>query len=262
MLALLVTSAKLAEVTTLAAGIGLLSFVLLVISLLIINANISMHDLWNSYHNDQATSIKKASPLYGCLTCGAAVDSSTTHCPRCNKKIEPRIKHSLKKTGLLLLAAAILYIPALTLPIMTMTSFGYTSSTTILSGVVHLFQDGMWFIALVVFVVSVLVPLLKLFILGYVLLSVYYQHQKYPRLRLSLYKFTKIIGRWSMVDIFVIALLATLVQFGIVVKIQPQIGAAIFATVVVLTIAAAKAFDSRLIWDALNIPLKKPTDAF
>lgn len=172
-------------------------------------------------------------------------------CPRCAAALHQRKPHSIGRTWALLLAAYLLYVPANVLPIMNSASLGYERSDTILSGVNYLIVSGMWPIALVVFFASILVPLLKLVVLTYLLVSVQRRSRWRPKDRARLYRVTEGIGRWSMVDIYVVTILVALVQLGSVAKVEAAPGALFFAAVVVLTMFAARAFDPRLIWDAL-----------
>lgn len=173
-------------------------------------------------------------------------------CPRCQAPLHARKPDSLNRSWALVFAAFILYIPANIFPVMTVVSLGSASTNTILGGIVHLWEGGMLPLALVVFFASVFVPLLKLFALVYLLLSVQLRWQKHPRQRTVMYRIVEGIGRWSMLDIFVIAVLVALVQLGNLATIVPGIGATAFAAVVVLTMFAAMAFDPRLIWDSLE----------
>jgi len=173
-------------------------------------------------------------------------------CPRCHSHVHFRKPRSLARCWAYLIAAIIMYIPANTLPIMKTTYFGTASADTIMSGVVYFARHGDWPIAIVIFTASVLVPLSKMMAIVYLLLSV---HRRSPRRSLEktlVYKMVEFVGRWSMVDIFVVALMAALVQIGAVVTITPDWGAIAFASVVVLTIFSAMAFDPRLIWDSLE----------
>ncbi|MCP5197582.1 MAG: paraquat-inducible protein A [Gammaproteobacteria bacterium] len=173
-------------------------------------------------------------------------------CPRCGATLHIRKPNSLARTWALVIAASILYIPANTLPIMTVTSLGRTQSDTILSGVAYLLLHGMWPLALLIFFASVVVPLLKLLILIYLLVSVQRRSRWRPRDRTRLYRVTEAVGRWSMVDIYVVTILVALVHLGNLATIQAEAGAVFFGAVVVLTIFAALAFDPRLIWDRLE----------
>ena len=173
------------------------------------------------------------------------------HCPCCQSVVHSRIPDSLSKTMALLIAAIILYIPANTLPIMTVTLWGDGQPDTILSGVVHLMDGGMWPLAFLIFVASIFIPVLKLMILTGLVLSIQFNAHWKPRDRTVLYRITEFVGRWSMVDVFVIGILVTLVQFGNTANVTPGIGSLSFAAVVILTMFAAHTFDPRLIWDQL-----------
>ena len=177
---------------------------------------------------------------------------ATIHCPCCQSSLHSRIPNSLSRTWAFLLAALILYIPANTLPIMTVVFWGEGEPDTILSGVMHLFSGGMWPLALLIFIASVFIPILKLMTLFGLLISVHLKARWRPKDRTVIYRITEFVGRWSMVDIFVIALLVALVQFGNTASVTPNLGALSFATVVILTMFAAHSFDPRLIWDAMD----------
>jgi paraquat-inducible protein A len=182
----------------------------------------------------------------------SASQNQEYHCSCCQSAIHSRIPNSLSTTWALLIAAIILYIPANTLPIMTVVMWGDGQPDTIMSGVFHLFDSGMWPLALLIFVASIFIPVLKLIILTGLLLSVYFKSHWKPRDRTVLYRITEFVGRWSMVDIFVIGILVSLVQFGNTASVSPGIGALSFAAVVILTMFAAHTFDPRLIWDVID----------
>jgi paraquat-inducible protein A len=173
-------------------------------------------------------------------------------CPRCEAHIHSRKPNSLSRTWALLIAAYILYIPANLLPVMTVISFGKGEADTILSGVKELIHAGMLPIALVVFFASIVVPVTKLVVLTYLLLSVKYKSRWRPRERTVLYRITEVVGRWSMIDIFMISILIALVKLEAVATIEPGMGAISFAAVVIITMFAAMGFDPRLIWDTME----------
>ena len=135
---------------------------------------------------------------------------------------------------------------------MITSSFLGTQSDTILSGVAYLYHSGSWPLAVVVFVASVLVPLLKLAILVYLLVSVQLRSGWRLRDRTQLYRITEAVGRWSMVDIFVVTILVALVRLGNLASIRAEVGALFFCAVVVITMLAAMTFDPRLIWDRMG----------
>jgi paraquat-inducible protein A len=170
-------------------------------------------------------------------------------CTRCGARVYERRPNSVARTWALLITAAILFIPANLLPIMTVNSFGKGAPDTIMSGVVTLLQYGMLPIAMVVFVASILVPTFKMVGIALLLYSVQRHQPLSARQRVLMYRFIEWIGRWSMLDIFVIAILVALVNFGNLASIEAGFGAVAFASVVVLTMLAAITFDPRLIWD-------------
>jgi len=183
------------------------------------------------------------------LLCRAPGRPADMRCPRCGAHLHPRKPDSIARTWALVLAAFIFYIPANVLPITTVISLGHSQSDTILSGVIYFIQTGMWPIALVIFVASVFVPLVKLMILAFLLVSVQRKSHWRQKDRTKLYRITEIIGRWSMVDIFVVTILVALVNLGGLASIRAEAGALFFGAVVVITMLAAMSFDPRLIWD-------------
>lgn len=171
------------------------------------------------------------------------------YCPRCGVKLKTGVNKSIEVTWALLIAAAILYIPANLMPVMSVYMLGSGQPDTIISGAMHLVEAGQWPLALLIFVASIVVPLLKLFSLGFLLVSIQRKSSWRQRDRVLLYRATEYVGRWSMVDVFVIAILAALVQFGNIVRVETNIGTLSFAAVVVLTMIAAHTLDEHLIWD-------------
>jgi paraquat-inducible protein A len=176
-------------------------------------------------------------------------DSDEQICTRCGALVHARRPNSVMRTWALLITAAILYIPANVLPIMTVSSLGQGDPSTIMSGVIQLVQHGMFPIAAVVFVASILVPTFKLVGIGLLLFSVQRHQPLSARQRIIMYRFIEFIGRWSMLDIFVIAILVAVVNFGRLANIEANLGAVAFSSVVILTMLAAVTFDPRLIWD-------------
>ncbi len=176
-------------------------------------------------------------------------DCDKQFCTRCGGLVHGRRPNSLVRTWALLVTSAILYVPANLLPIMTVSTLGKGEPDTIMSGVISLVQLGMWPIAAVVFIASILVPTFKLVGITLLLYSIQRHLPMSPRQRILMYRFIEWIGRWSMLDVFVIAILVALVNFGNLATIEPGYGAVAFASVVVLTMLAALTFDPRLIWD-------------
>jgi len=190
--------------------------------------------------------------LLVCLECRATVREGTVaqaRCPRCFARLHARKPHSLGVTALLLLGAAILYVPANVLPVMYTDTFFDAEKDTIMSGVLVLLHSGSWPIALLVFIASIVVPLLKIIALSVVVYSAWRRSPRRRRQRTELYRLVEFIGRWSMLDIYAISLLVTLVQIQSLASIVVGWGALAFGAVVVLTLLATRSFDERLLWD-------------
>jgi paraquat-inducible protein A len=194
--------------------------------------------------------------LVACETCHLlsrpAHPEHPGHCPRCGAELEFRVVHSLQYTWALVIAAAICYIPANMLPVLTTTTFGSSESDTIMGGVVFLYTSGSWPLALIVLVASVMVPLGKLVALIYLLIVVQRGSVGDMRQRTRLYRMVEFIGRWSMLDVFVDTFTVALIQLQPLMSVEPGPGVLFFAAVVVLTMLAAESFDPRLIWDPLT----------
>lgn len=192
--------------------------------------------------------------LAGCHTCGKLNRLPPGHahasCVRCGSGLHSRKVNSLQRTWALLITAAILYLPANIYPVMQVTYFGRTETDTIMSGVIAFLQHGDWPLALLIFFASVTVPMLKLMGLAYLLISVQRRSRSGLRDRTRLYRIIESVGRWSMIDIFMVSVVVALVQLGNLATIQAGIGATAFAGVVVVTMFASMSFDPRLMWDA------------
>lgn len=192
--------------------------------------------------------------LVSCEICALlirpAAGSEPGYCPRCGAELAVRRHHSIQYTWALVIAAAICYIPANLLPVMITTTLGSSDSDTIMGGVVFLYTSGSWPLALVVLIASVMVPLGKLVALTYLLITVQRGLPGNSRDRTRLYRMVELIGRWSMLDVFVDTFTVALIQLQPLMSVQPAPGVVFFAAVVVLTMLAAASFDPRLIWDA------------
>lgn len=176
-------------------------------------------------------------------------DTAATHCARCNAPLHFRKPDSLARTWALVLTAIILLVPANTIPIMDVMSFGKHDPSTILSGILKLWRDHQFLIAIIVFVASFIVPLFKLGALVMLLLAA---HQVFPTTPVrwtKLYRFLEFIGRWSMLDIFVVTLMVAVVQLGNVSRVIAGGGSFAFTLVVIVTMIASSSFDPRLLWD-------------
>ena len=183
-----------------------------------------------------------------CHVCGLASPVSAQRCPRCRDSLHLRNRESLQRTWAFTLASLLLYFPANLLPILRVESFAGPQSSTIMGGVIQFWQEEDYPVAIIIFVASVMIPVLKIIAIVWLCLAASSGWQ--PRRMTRLYRVTEFVGRWSMVDVFVVAILVGVVQLGSTISIHPGAGAVSFAAVVVLTMFAAISFDPRLIWDA------------
>ncbi|MBV9118600.1 MAG: paraquat-inducible protein A [Acetobacteraceae bacterium] len=188
----------------------------------------------------------------GCESCGLVCvpAANPSQCPRCGSVLHRRKPDSVARTWAFVIAAAILYIPANTYPVLTVVQLGAGAPSTILGGVRELIASRMYPLAALVFFASVAVPMLKLIGLSIMLVATQTGRAGWLRDRTRLYHIVRWIGRWSMIDIFMESLLGALVRFGTIITIEPGVGAIAFCSVVILTIFAAESFDPRLMWDA------------
>jgi paraquat-inducible protein A len=173
-------------------------------------------------------------------------------CPRCGAALHARKPDSIARAWAFLLAAVVMYIPANILPMTVTSALGSVQPDTIMSGVIYFIHSGSWEIAAVIFIASIFVPMVKLAILVFLLLSVQLRWRWRPKDRTVLYRLTELVGRWSMVDVYVVTILVALVKLGAVASIEAGPAAVFFATVVVLTMLAAESFDPRIIWDVIE----------
>ncbi|BCL75873.1 paraquat-inducible protein [Jeongeupia sp. HS-3] len=192
--------------------------------------------------------------LASCHDCGllSKLPSGHGHCPRCGAALHFRKPNSMAKTWAYLIAAIILYIPANVLPMMITGSIVGVQSDTILSGVVYLWVSGEWPLAALVFFASIMVPMLKMIAILLLLITCGRRSNWQPQQRTKLYRLVEFVGRWSMLDIYVVTILAALVQVQSLASIAAGPAAVAFAAVVVLTMLSAMSFDPRLIWDPLD----------
>ena len=189
------------------------------------------------------------SGLTVCHTCLNLNPIDAHKCTRCGSSVHARIPDSIQRTMALLIAAIILYLPSNIFPIMTTEQFGTPMDSTIIGGVVLLWKMGSYPIALIIFVASVLVPIGKIMSIAMLCWTVSRDHRTSLRKRTNLYRITEIIGKWSMVDVFVVAILVALIQITGIIVIKPGSAALAFAGMVILTMLSANSFDPRLIWD-------------
>ncbi|MBL1269832.1 MAG: paraquat-inducible protein A [Halomonas sp.] len=263
----LVSLIKIAGLAEVAIGISFWAFCAFALLLLMTSQSLDADWMWFSLEGEPLApeGTRTGLPageqgLTGCPTCGLINRLSPQgrgHCIRCHEKLHQRLPNSLQRTWALLGASAIMYIPANVYPIMTTTSLGNSSPSTIIGGVVQLIQMGSWPIAAVIFIASVIVPVGKLVALIWLCLVVKRSSALNAQSRTRLYRLTEFIGRWSMVDVFVVAILVALIRAGSLMSITPGPASLAFGSVVVLTMLAAMTFDPRLIWDT-PLPPRHP----
>lgn len=157
-------------------------------------------------------------------------------------------RRALAQPFALALGAAIMLVPANVLPVLSTQLPGSARTDTIFSGIMGLWEDGLWAIAAIVFAASILIPLLKLAGLSWLLFAARRPQRHDPRRLTRLYAVLEFIGRWSMLDVFLVAFLAGVVKFGAFATVEPHMGIVAFAAVVVLTVLATDSFDPRWLW--------------
>ncbi|USH01031.1 paraquat-inducible protein A [Grimontia kaedaensis] len=234
---------------------GLLSFVLLQILTAVLLSRVSPKRYWDAFgetDEERKESIEicgQERELASCKLCGLTQPRNHEHCTRCGSKMEHRVYQSIQKTWASLLAAVVFIFPANFYPISILLTNGKRLEDTIFSGVASLIKQGMYGIAIIIFTASIVVPVAKIICLAYILLCIHFKVESGRKLRMKLYRFVKWIGKWSMMDLCVIAIMVSLIDRGNLLDFTPGPGAIAFGLVVVLTMIAAESLDSRLIWD-------------
>jgi len=258
LLGVLVAYVNLVKLGDLELGVAVFSFAVLIVVMVAADASLDAREVWDKIGPvTTARDLPSLAParLVGCHSCDlvnplpADPHSHHAHCRRCGAPLHKRKTNGVTRAWALLIAAVIMYIPANVYPVMTVISFGRGTPDTILSGVKHLIEGGLWPLAALVFFASVAVPMLKIIGLGFILISVQRKSNWRPRDRTVMYRIVEAIGRWSMIDIFMVSILVALVNLGAVATIEPGAGALAFASVVIITMIAAMLFDPKLIWD-------------
>ena len=258
LLGVIVAYVKLVDFASIDLGPALFAFAALIVIITAGDATIEPREVWNALGPASRRNGSKDRPGHRrhivCHSCHylEVAEQPPANCPRCGSALHHRKPNSLNLTFALVVSAAILYIPANVFPVMTVISFGKGEADTILSGVKAFIEADMWPLALLVFFASITVPMLKLCGLSYLILSLKFGWHWRPRDRAILFRIIEAVGRWSMIDVFMISILIALVKLGNLATIEPGIGATSFAGVVVITMIASHAFDPRLIWDQLE----------
>lgn len=193
--------------------------------------------------------------LVACQQCGQVHPLHTRVCKRCEGRLRSRDADSLQKVWAWLIAGIIAYVPANLYPMLLTSTLVERSESTIIGGVVELVHHGSFGIAAIVFIASVMIPVGKFMAIMFLAISVQQRSSANRHERHKAYEVVEFIGRWSMIDVFVVAILSALVQLDTIATVNPGIAAVSFALSVIFTMLSAQAFDSRLIWDADRTPL-------
>jgi len=255
MLGTLVAAVKLQGLATVTPGFAVAAVVALMLVMAAARASFEPEAFWrvSGVRPPATTDILPGTLHLSCHDCGLLhIDDSPekhSQCRRCGAGLHQRKTDSVQRTWALVASACLLLLPANIYPIMTVAKFGAGKPDTILSGVQGLISGGYWGLAFIVLFASLVVPLMKLLMLAYLLISVRRRSTWRPRDRTRLYQLTELVGAWSMIDIYLVALLTGLVQLGLLANVTPHVGAVFFCGVVVITMLAAHSFDPRLIWD-------------
>ena len=258
MLGVFVAYTKLGDLATIHVGGAVYALGALMLMMAATDAAIDPDAIWEQLDSPAmaAPTPSRRGQRLACDACGLVSHSASDlrkgvpHCPRCGSILRRRKPDSLARTWALTAAAAALYIPANILPVLTVIKLGQGAPSTILQGVQELASADQWPLAILVFVASIAVPVLKLLGMATLLVSTQrHMAGQLPR-RTRLYKIVEAIGRWSMIDVFMISILTALVQMGTLATVTPGTGAICFCGVVILTMLAARTFDPRLMWDA------------
>ena len=270
LLGVFVAFTRLGAIATVDVGVALYAVAALMIVMILADYYLDADGVWETMEArgivpppdapGGAARDAKAKPL-GCDVCGRVNwGRSGDRCTRCDAKLRVRLPNSIGNTAALVITSAMLYVPANLYPVLTMTRLGRGVPSTILGGAQELLEAGMWPLALLVFVASIMVPVLKLVSLAVMLVATQCGSGWRLHDRTRLYRVVDFIGRWSMIDIFMLATLVGLVHAGAIATITPGLGAICFGSVVVLTMIAVSCFDPRLMWDAgrTRAPIRRP----
>jgi len=244
-----VAYSRLQKIAFVNVGLGGWCLMAAAFALLLFTAKLDERRVWDAL---AARPFAPGKSTISCIACELPVPEARAggRCPRCEAVLHDRKPFALHRTAALVIAGFVLLIPANLLPILTIEQLGSVDPNTILGGIRELIRADLWPLAVIVFVASVIVPLMKLFGLTWMLLLTHQRSSRYLVGRTRLYRVIDLIGRWSNIDIFMLSILVALVQFGVLSQVRAGFGAVAFGAVVIVTMVASRAFDSRLMWDA------------
>ncbi|MDE2319988.1 MAG: paraquat-inducible protein A [Rhodospirillales bacterium] len=255
LLGFLVAYTRLSGMFTVRIDTALYALIGLMVTMAAMDSSLDQETVWRSLDDTEKSTCTIEASASSCQTCGLVNHTPGNNlCRRCDTPLYPRKPASISKTWAYIIAAAFLYIPANVYPFMNITRLARTQPYTIMGGIIELLKLDLWPLALLVFFASITIPLLKLIGLAYMLVSTQRGHTNLLQTRTKAYRVLDFIGRWSMIDIFMVSILVALVHFGQFANVSANIGSICFAAVVVLTIFAVDAFDPRLMWDNYKEP--------
>jgi len=272
LLGVIVAITRLQVIATITLGPALLALGAMMLCLIATLAELDPETIWSRLRRPQpvpsplATAPVTAAPLtatrrknlIGCDCCRLVLTAQeNTACPRCGARLAHRKSHSLTRSTAFLLAGVIMYLPANLYPVMTVIRFGQGAPSTIMGGVIELLQMQMWPLALLVFTASIAVPVAKITGLFTMLIATSRKSSRALIFRTRLYRIIDGVGRWSMIDVFMLTVLVALVRMGFIASVIPGTGAGAFAAVVITTMLASECFDPRLMWDATEAKTHK-----
>lgn len=243
--ALAITSFKVTDYADFYIRSGIFYFIGYQFFLILLAIKIDVHRYWRIWQPHQDYQRKDK---YYCYECHLS-QPKAKRCIRCHSRLHRRKPFSIQHTSAYLIAALVCFFPANLLPMTIILSNGKQLTDTIFSGVITLCNIGSYGIAVVIFSASIVVPFIKIIGLSFILLKIRYYPNKYKLFSMKVYRFIKFIGKWSMMDVFVVALMMTLLDRGQILDFVPGLGATAFALVVFLTMLATESLDTRLIWD-------------
>jgi paraquat-inducible protein A len=254
LLGFLVAYTRLTAIASVHLDTALYALIGLMISMAAADGSLDTEAVWRALDNAERRPPPQAGTaagLIGCHCCGLVNQAAAgTACRRCRTVLQRRKPDSINRAWAFVAAAVLLYVPANIYPVLLVTQLAVTQQYNIMGGIVELADYGLWPLAGLVFLASITIPLLKLLILAYMLVLTQLRSHRHLLGRTRAYRLVEFIGRWSMIDVFMISILVALVRFDQFANIRTDIGAPCFAGVVVLTIFAADCFDPRLMWDA------------
>ncbi len=248
-----VAYSRLQKIAIVDVGSGGWAIIAAALAFLAIDAIIDQRAVWRAIGPDSGA--RPGEAAITCLDCGllAPASGDGESCPRCGARLHHRKPRAQARTAALVLAAAMLYIPANLLPVLTIERHGRIEHDTIMAGIRELAHIGAWPLAVVVFLASIVVPLIKLLSLACFMAAEMSGSPRGLVARTRLHDIVNNIGRWSNIDVFMASILVALVQFGILTNVTAGAGGTCFAAVVLLTMIASRCYDPRLMWDAVEL---------